>query len=449
MTMSVDEFQRILNNGLGRAILFLQQNDSTPYREVILNACLHNTAYDAQVEGTRVEYMHNIIHLTSEENFYREQILDALLKPDQRDWDDIHLLDQAAIFAKAGDKHARQAVYNRLLHHPGSVSHYDVLIDMDGIKGLINLVEEIWQLDPDDRQEFISSFGEELLMALERHDGEDQTQKNLLAISETNPNVKEFVESVSADRAGRKYSIKREKRPNISYSELKSWISTNPDLNHPPIKWSLWGKYASDEDIVLAANDLLLLDDEEAQKITIYSDMFRKRMFPLDPTRLINWASQIDDRDIWKSDGTIDYEARRSLYALNALELVMDWAVRDLALSLIESKNNSGRAVGLLGINFVEGDWQLIEQLTQTNTNTEDYHSLGLSILEVFDAHPSAEAAAVFQHLYEWGNCSACRERFVQRLVSLNALPQWMLKECQYDCNLDLRELAAEIANMN
>ncbi len=63
------------------------------------------------------------------------------------------------------------------------------------------------------------------------------------------------------------------------------------------------------------------------------------------------------------------------MYALNILELVMDWAVRDLALSLIESKNNTGRAVGLLGLNFVEGDWQLIEQLSQSTTNADDYHS--------------------------------------------------------------------------
>jgi hypothetical protein len=38
------EFERLLHIGLGRAILFAQQNDLSPYRDLILHACLHNTA---------------------------------------------------------------------------------------------------------------------------------------------------------------------------------------------------------------------------------------------------------------------------------------------------------------------------------------------------------------------------------------------------------------------
>jgi hypothetical protein len=32
-----------------------------------------------------------------------------------------------------------------------------------------------------------------------------------------------------------------------------------------------------------------------------------------------------------------------------------------------------------------------------------------------------------------------CRERCVDQLHALGALPRWMLEECQYDANTDLR----------
>lgn len=439
MTLSVTEFHRILKQGLGRAILHLQHNDSAPYREVILDACLHNTAFDPQVEGTRAQYIHDVIRLTSDVEFYREQILTALLNSEQRNWDEHHLLNQVMIFAKAGDENARHIIYDSLLNHPTSNPHCDFLIELDGINGLIALVETVWQSFPNDRQEFVLD-GNHLLSMLEMQDGIDQTATHVLAVAETNPNFKEFVEAVTSFRASETHPETRETRLDVSYEELKSWIFGGSDLRNPPVRWATWGKNASDDDIILAAKDLQSLKDDDVQKITIFLDIFINRKFPLEPARLINWARQIDNRPIWKYDRTIDYEARRSLYALNALELVEDLVVRNLALELIKAKNNTGRAVALLRANFVEDDWQLIEELTQADLDIQDYHSLGWSVLDVFDAHPTERAVTGLKNLYEFGACSSCRERFVKRLVSLNAVPQWMVEECKYDCNPSLRE---------
>ncbi len=437
MIMPVDKFQRILNSGMGRAILYLQQNDSTPYREVILNACLHTTAYDAQVEGSRAEYMHDIIQLTHDVDFYRNEILNALSQSNESDWDVRHLLDQAAIFAKSGDEHARQLVYDTILNPLVADPPFDILVEMDGVKGLIAIIETIWNADPQEKQDLLTSYGDYLLRLIEDQEG---AYSHLTTIAETQPNVKEFIEGVLTFRSKSRDPQKLLNSSQMSYDDLLTWFSNASNFHNPPVNWSTWGKYASDEDIQLAAQDLLSLPEDKVQKITIYLKMFQNRVFPLDPTRLITWASQIDDRSVWQDDGTINYDARRSLYALNALELVMDWAVRDLALSLIESKNNVGRAVGLLALNFVIGDWQLIEELSQSNMNAEDYHSFGFSVRDVFDAHPTLEAASVLQNLYELGTCSQCRERVVKQLASLNAIPEWILEECKYDCNLDLRQ---------
>lgn len=447
MTLSGSEFQRILHNGMGRAVLYLQQHDSALYRDAILHACLHNTAFDAQVEGTRAQYVFDVIQATSELEFYRNEILSALSQVDQQNnWRNAHhLLDLAAVFAMSGDEQARQIIYDVLLIHPTADPYFDVLINMDGINGLIMLIDKIWPSSQIERDDLIS-YGDSLLNLLEKRDGADQTQHNLLELSKANSFVKEFVDALDAYRANPVNRLHRKKRLQISYNELKIWMSTVANLSKPPIEWSLWGKFASDEDISLAAADLLMLPEEDVHQITVYLKMFQNRMFPLEPTRLIEWARQIDDRSIWLDDGMINYAVRRSLFALNALELVMDWTVRDLALLLIESQNNAGRAVGLLGLNFVEGDWQLIEGLSQSNINHDDYHALGLNVLDLCQARLSIDAVGTLNNLYEFGNCSRCRQRFVEQLAALNALPDWMIEECKFDCNLDLRTWARNIS---
>src|ERR1700737_3699652 len=73
--MQIEEFQRILQCGLGRIILYPQEHDSTPYQEYILDACLHNHVYDPQSEGKKTQSLYKIIHLSHKESFYRETIL--------------------------------------------------------------------------------------------------------------------------------------------------------------------------------------------------------------------------------------------------------------------------------------------------------------------------------------------------------------------------------------
>ncbi len=447
MTLSLSDFQRLLHNGMGRAILYLQQHDSDPYRDVILYTCLHNTAYDPQVEGTHAQYIFDVIQLTSDFEFYRDEILSALSQVDQQEnWpDDYHLLDLAVIFAMSGDERARQIIYNLLLIHPTSDLYFDALIKLDGINGLITLIDKIWSSSQSERDDLVA-YGSGLLDLLEKRDGADQTQYNLKELSNNNSFVKEFVDSVTLFQSDRSNHFQRKKRSQISYHELKIWMSTSANFSNPPVEWSLWGKYASDEDIALAADDLMLLQDEDVHKITLFLKMFQNRMFPLVPTRLIEWARQIDGRSIWLEDGIINYEVRRALFALNALELVMDWSVRDLALYLIETQNNAGRAVGLLGLNFVEGDWQIIEGLSQSNINHDDYHALGLNVLDLCEARLSIYAVSTLNNLYEFSNCSRCRHRFVEQLAALNTLPDWIIEECKFDCNLDLRQWAHSIS---
>lgn len=64
--MDAVAFEHALKRGLGRAVLWLQTHDATPYRDIILHACLYNQAHDPQCEGNRAAYMLDVTVGTGE-----------------------------------------------------------------------------------------------------------------------------------------------------------------------------------------------------------------------------------------------------------------------------------------------------------------------------------------------------------------------------------------------
>jgi hypothetical protein len=145
--MQIEEFQRILQCGLGRVILYLQEHDATPYQEYILDACLHNNAYDPQSEDNKAQYLYEIIQLTHKESFYREAILNAMATaplptPEfsvDIDWDVSQFFAFGLIFAQQGDEEARQAMYQLFIKRASRICEFgaDELIDLDGLDGFI------------------------------------------------------------------------------------------------------------------------------------------------------------------------------------------------------------------------------------------------------------------------------------------------------------------------
>ena len=70
----------------------------------------------------------------------------------------------------------------------------------------------------------------------------------------------------------------------------------------------------------------------------------------------------------------------------------------------------------------------------------DELHSLGFGLNDIFTQHPTSAAADIFLDLYERGPCSLCRERFVQRLIDIGSLPEWLKDEGLYDANVGIRK---------
>jgi hypothetical protein len=68
--MDENESRRLLHLGSERAIIYAKEHDVRNFRDVILDACLHCYAYDPQCEGTRADYMLELVNLMPDKEFF-------------------------------------------------------------------------------------------------------------------------------------------------------------------------------------------------------------------------------------------------------------------------------------------------------------------------------------------------------------------------------------------
>lgn len=425
--MEPAEFAHALRVGLGRPYLFLRDHGGgEQYREPILNACLHNTAYDPQVEGDRARYMWDIIHLTDDMPFYRREILSALATSSDL-WDLDQLFDLARLFAEQGDDEARQAIYRRyeqiaseeaagLAPWCGSLQ----IIELDGIEGLLFVVDRVGAIALADDEFVEDDF---ILRSARERLGAEEVDSALGAIRRDNPRIDAYLLRVESTMAPRQASGNdRMQWATASYDQVKEFL-----LKHGPRagRYVLvsWGKRASDDDLARAARDFLA--EDRTDFLFPYFRIFRQRTFPLPIDRLLELAVSADQE--------IAQNAAR------ALGQISDPSVRTLAFSLLRER--PAEIANLLVRNYQPGDYALIMDALMRHHNSEDsLHSFAIATFDVVEANLTSDAVPVLLMLYERGPCSQCREQCVDLLESLAALPEWMIDECCYDANLDLRE---------
>lgn len=433
--MDVEEFQRILKIGLGRAILHLQKHDAAPYRDVILDACLHNAVYDRQVEGGNGRYIMDIIELTGEQKFYRKQILDAAsaINDNADDRDASHLLDMVQQFAEQGDKEARQIIYD-VISTLTPENPWDAwrIIELDKIEGFLFIADNLGEFAISGAKFYETDY---LLWSLEDDVGEAEATKTLTEARQDNERIDAYLKVVEKYRADReqhgKASQSRKSKPtNLTYSEITKQIES-PGWGG---MLNTWGKTADPESLKLVANDLL--QEEDPDKLRKYLTIFRRTPFPLNPEPLFKLIDYRDNRH-----PTLSIQVPAKMFTV--LENINHPSVRDFALRLFADKQWYGRAIGLLKSNFEDGDWSFIEEMTQrTFDNDFIHHNLEMSVRKVFDEHPSQAAAGALLNLYEYAPCSFCRRTIVKQLHSIDALTDSIREECLYDSNLEIRELA-------
>ena len=415
---TVEEFEGWLRKGLGRTVIHLKSHDGISYREALLNACILNVAYDSQNEGSREEYLKEIIRASGQESFIRDGMIQAL-SPEEIDTERVDLDQMIAVarmFAERGDITVKSAMYDALrrvgFEQMGAC--YTDLIALDGIDALMIASEDF----PDAMNEYAVWIVDELLAALEARDGPAEAHRAIYEALHESPKL-----SIVADRVGRA----EEKRAFIDetdgwdYALLNAKIQSSTKLLH----LSRWGQSASAEELKAAAIDLNA--ESNRSRLLSYLTIFRKAAFPGPIGRLLELAESDDHRLAWG--------------AIQILATMSDPRIRSLLLRLLGEWGTCGRAVELMIGNFCEGDFSLIEQLLHETHDPDVWHSIGIGVRHLVKKHSLPESVGCLLFLYEHGPCALCRGELVEYLLKLDAMPSWMRGECMFDSDRETRKL--------
>lgn len=418
---SITEFKGWLQKGLGRSVVHLRTHDPQPYREAVLHACTHNLTYDSQCEGSREKYLLDLIHSAADEQFFRNGLLSAFTteQEDPEEFDLGQTIEIARTFAETGDIEIKRAMYDAVVRAGFEQAGccYSDLIKLDGLDALLFAAEHFPASIPDDELWQVSV----LITALEDREGAESANEAIQRASQQHPSLARMLEAYRAYDCA--FQPRESDRSRPDYPTLKGLIADGQRQR----MWYFanWGKTASEQELEAAAYDLMKEKDEARLLACLW--VFQFRQFPGPIGRVLGLAQSSDIR------------IARGAVAILAKSTHPD--IRALALTFLGIPARRGDAADLLVSNYQPGDFQMIEARLREPIDIDDFHHFGFGVRDLLEAHCQVEAEGSLLLLYEKGPCTLCRHRFVENLISIQRLPDWIREECRYDASDQIRKL--------
>ena len=428
-----------LEQGLGRAVVFLKQMDARPYRELILHACTHNLVYDRQCEDSRDLFLYDVLTATNDLGYYRRSLFAALMNLSaSEEHDSYQLFGLVRRMAQAGDGEARQCLYAAFDRQAAEGEDFRgarEFIALDGLRGFLFITGHYLRCLQAGSVSDDDCDWEWWLSELEERDGIDATHTALRPLEDAIPGLAELLQQATAERAENEQKREeRKKNPRsqiMAYAELKALIYKR---GRTTSRWTLitWGRHAAEVDLQQAAQDLIT--ETDANCVFAYTWIFAKRAFPLN-------TAPLEYSPLPALARSADVEQARG--ATLALGNLTHPAVRVLGLQLIADPTRAAEGIDLLKNNFMETDFALLETALQQPSENRTRHSIGMSVQDIAGAHLSSEVVPSLLLLYENGPCSLCRCACVELLLKLDALPASLRAECRYDADEGTRKLVS------
>ena len=448
--MNQGTFRRALRYGFGRAILHLQQHESRPYRQDILEGCLHFWGYDGDFDTNRPDYMFEVISLTGEREFYRNHILAAVeTATDDRDGDQLFALTR--LLAESGDEEARSTLDRALERLPFHDMLAEDAIMRQGPDGLLRVLR--LQLDYVDREgdadHNVADFPWILVAAIDRW-GKRAFATVMRDAGHVDPRIKTLWKQLRQDEAKwRQPAGARPDHPVLTYKQVNE-VLANPAMlkvfggNHPSSALGHWAKTTTDDEWRRLCTELASLPDDNVCWPRAVRFLFNRRPFQGNPQRLITTvrAARLDRIRPAAYNETSDQHAR---YAMNALTQISHPDVRSFALELLATSKWTSYAASLLETNYIEGDLEVLAAVFCRERSEWQRHGVAISVLRIDERFSPAGAPAILRMLYERVRCGMCRLHLVECLHAHGALPASIAEECCYDAYFDLRERIAEL----
>ena len=451
--LSREEFADALQKGLGRAAVHVRSHGDAGVCAELLHACLHNVAYDEQIEGSRAAWLLGMIDGTEDPAFYREAILAKLAAYDGTDetWDPVQLCDFAMLYAQRGLAEAKPPIYRAhelAVQSSCSWLGYEEILTLDRLDGLDWLLRQTGRriLDGLDR------YGADYSTVAHAQDmfGADEVNAHLKMRAAEDQAIAAFVakhwfedEASQSDEEPTQLTS-RETRPSVR-PRLPLLFDA---LDGPITDWELHPEYrtralffrlgskAEPADIERVFERLLVEQDE--LRLLRQLCIFRRRALPRLAPRVFELTAH-DDTAIAES-------------ARLALRHSRDPEVRRFGLQHLmnaSTVHDLRWAVEMLENNFEQQDIELLlaklpRHIVTDEDERYDLHELGSNLIDLPNAPTLPALEPVMLWLYESTPCSYCRHKAVRHLLTWNLLPAQFAAECRDDSAEDVRALFDE-----
>jgi hypothetical protein len=438
--MDRDTFQAALERGLGRALLFLRANPNAPVSDIVLECCLRNTTYDPQCEGSRADYLYEILEATGQAEVLGKQIMTALAEDNVEDWDQQQVMDITQEFAeRKKDPWAREILYKLYEQHdpvddfPGE----DRYIRLDGELGLKFIAQQNGRWLREERITWESFWFHVSIIDSAEKEMHLPLWSALQQFAQEDSDMERYLEALQRNRQKEESLIKRENFDAFTFDEIQAFINAGSRAKtggrRGPYWYSKWGHDASDEEFQRAADFLSaefnnLSAEEDTTKLQWYLGIFKRRAFPGQLSSLWELAHS--------SNETLAIAACRALHQPDNPD------VRALAFELLRREAPLVRALELLVDNIQPGDEALLQEILSAQIDNDDYYHWAASdVLDILRDNRLPEEQKLLFGIYENGRCSICRKYCIKQLMRLDAAPDWLLNEGKYDSDPDIREL--------
>ncbi len=422
--MKGDQYGRWLRQGRGFAILRADEAPRDRLDEILLDACTHWTGIDRQSEGSRAEYLFDVLVKTGTRDPLEAPILAAL--PHRDSWDREQLLELAYLFVLDGSAAAEQAIRETFLRsveevaRPGAVQ----LVAVSGLSGLALVAHELGRVLTKERAD---EWELQPLQIAETDFGTDAAAEVLTRGAVSDPYIRRYSEAVQVYRASKAQRVPGPPRPLPFALTFEALAGSSIDRTS---RWVFrrWGREAPEGELLKAAAALGAVSPEVRLRILL---AFEDRKFPGPPGALLQLLNSDDEELVDRT-----WSALRHL----DVEEVRVRAKEDL--SRLPPKVEALRGLQK-GLRSDEVPW--VASVLAGITDEDEIHTAGLILRDAVDEGGGPHLAPLLLTLYERGNCGICREGFVAGMARLKVLPPEVLEECRYDSFLDLRAAANQL----
>ena len=431
-----EQFADAVSKGLGRAMIYFKRYELDDVADIVLDACVHNKVYDAQLESGRADWLYVMFKNSPQYNDFREAILSAL--KNKNEWyDTVQLCELAKEMALDGDENARTTLKDFVLKSaaiPGR-SHNSGVVDyikVEGSKAVLELAKIYGKRlidNPDDEvPDNLACNDEEhkkFVQLLQEHSNPDSKIKTYYNYLDK---IKSDIERIT-DQEARKSEFLSQYNVERIIDCAKEGREDNRSI------YRGFGIYADGKDLEAIFTQLLNEKDDAIRKRLLW--VFGTIPLPVIHKCFFEWADSKDEK--------------LQAAVFSAIANCKDDRVHEFARQRVRDGKILGWAnsfvLDIFEKNFAEGDAKLItDAILASKPDKEDIHSFGSSITGIAEKNKTNELKELLLWVYENTPCSNCREEAIERLNDNGVLSQEIIEECIWDGSEEIREFAGGLA---